>query len=102
MKTTIPAKKRKQLFDKLKKANTSFQKKYPGDRPDRQPVHTVYGGANLFKADAARALAARSLEIFTTYAPDFISFGRIFSLEGIEKIDALQDIGMLKNSYESL
>jgi hypothetical protein len=40
-----------QLLDTLKTANLRFQKTYPGDKPDRQPVHTVYGGANLFKSD---------------------------------------------------
>ncbi len=86
MSSTIPSKKRKQLFDKLKKANTSFQKTYPGDKPDRQAVHTVYGGANLFKSDSAKLLGNRALESFQTYAPDVITFGKIFGLEGFEKL----------------
>ena len=61
MSATIPSKKRKQLFEKLRKANTSFQKIYPGDKPDRQAVHTVYGGANLFKSDSAKTLGLRAL-----------------------------------------
>ena len=64
MSFTIPANKREQLFGKLKEANTAFQQIYPGDRSERQPVHTLYGGANLFKYDAANALGARALEIF--------------------------------------
>ncbi len=87
MKQTIPSKKRKELFDKLKKANTAFQKVYPGDRPERQAVHTVYGGANLFKHNAATSLGERALETFNTYAPDFISFGKIFNLDGINQLD---------------
>ena len=39
------------LLKELETANLAFQKVYPGDRPDRQPVHTIYGGANLFKSD---------------------------------------------------
>src|ERR671912_1767304 len=74
MKTSIPSKKKKKLFGKLGKANASFQKIYPGDRTERQPVHTVYGGANLFKYNSARILAERGLESFQTYAPDFLSF----------------------------
>ena len=57
MHVTIPAKK-KRAFNKLEPANSVFKKVYPGDRPDRQPVHTVYGGANLFRADSAAARAA--------------------------------------------
>ena len=51
MKFSIPEKERSALLDQLQIANLKFQQIYPGDKPDRQPVHTVYGGANLFKAD---------------------------------------------------
>ena len=43
MSVSIPAEKKEQLFNKLKEANTSFQQIYPGDRTERQPVHTLYG-----------------------------------------------------------
>jgi citrate lyase beta subunit len=44
-------------------------------------VHTLYGGANLFKYDAAKTLGERALEIFETYAPDAVTFGNIFGLD---------------------
>jgi citrate lyase beta subunit len=81
MSTTIPAGQKEQLFSKLKEANTAFQKIYPGDRSDRQPVHTLYGGANLFKHDAAISLGKRALEIFETYAPDHKVFGKVFGMD---------------------
>lgn len=81
MSTSIPATQKEQLFNKLKEANTSFQQIYPGDRSDRQPVHTLYGGANLFKYDAAASLANRALEIFETYAPDHTVFGNVFGMD---------------------
>src|SRR3984893_17098656 len=40
-------------------------RRYPGESNRRQAVHTVYGGAHLFKADSARKLgevASRSLK----------------------------------------
>ncbi|MBI1781600.1 MAG: phosphoenolpyruvate kinase [Sphingobacteriales bacterium] len=77
----MPTSKKEQLFGKLSDANTIFQKIYPGDRTERQPVHTLYGGANLFKYDAAKALGERALEIFEMYAPDPITFGNIFGLD---------------------
>jgi citrate lyase beta subunit len=80
MSLSIPANKKEELFSSLKVANTAFQKMYPGDRIERQPVHTLYGGANLFKFDAARTLGARALEIAETYAPDFEIFGKVFGL----------------------
>ena len=91
MHTTISSKKRKDIFDKLKKANQKFQKIYPGDTPERQAVHTVYGGANLFKSDSAGVLGKRALESFLFYSRNFIEFGRIFNLEGIGKIQNNND-----------
>ncbi len=81
MNTTIPANSIDLIFNQLKKANSEFQLIYPGDRSDRQPVHTLYGGANLFKYDAAHTLGKRALEIFETYAPDHLVFGQVFELD---------------------
>ena len=36
----------------------------------RQPVHTVYGGAHLFKADTAARLGATALRVMDEHAPD--------------------------------
>jgi citrate lyase beta subunit len=36
----------------------------------RQPIHTVYGGAHLFKADTAARLGATALRALDEYAPD--------------------------------
>ena len=79
---TIPAGKKEQLFNSLSKANTAFNAIYPGDRSDRQPVHTLYGGANLFKSDSPVTLGQRALEILKTYAPDHEVFGKAFGLNG--------------------
>jgi citrate lyase beta subunit len=39
-------------------------------RPDRQPVHTVYGGAHLFAPDTTAKLGAIALRTLRDYAPD--------------------------------
>ena len=36
----------------------------------RQPIHTVYGGAHLFKADTAGKLGATALRVMNDHAPD--------------------------------
>lgn len=101
MKNSISDKQKKKLFGRLQKANLEFQKLYPGDRPDRQPVHTVYGGANLFKYNSAEQLGIRALENFKAYAPDFVSFGKIFGLAGA---DQLEETGYekIRGEYEAL
>ena len=99
MNYTIPLNKKEKLFGELKEANTSFQKIYPGDRSDRQPVHTLYGGANLFKYDSAKTLGERALEILGTYAPDHKIFGEVFGFNdpGFSKRIYDKVINKLKN-----
>jgi citrate lyase beta subunit len=40
----------------------------------RQPVHTVYGGAHLFKANIAQKLGAAALKTLDEHAPDETAF----------------------------
>lgn len=101
MKPTIPGKKKKKLFSQLRDSNSAFQKLYPGDRSERQPVHTLYGGANLFKYNSAKVLGERGLENFKTYAPDFITFGKVFHLKGFDQIQG-DNYDAVEQAYESL
>lgn len=58
------------LPDSLTQANLDFSRRYPGDTGQRQPVHTVYGGAHLFKADLCRKMGAIAEPTMAEYAPD--------------------------------
>jgi citrate lyase beta subunit len=51
-------------------ANREFARTHPGDSGRRQPVHTFYGGAHLFKADTARKLGTIAERTLAEYAPD--------------------------------
>ena len=53
---------------------------------ERQPVHTVYGGAHLFKAEVASTLGAMALETMRTYAPDAAAFADFIGLGGDEEL----------------
>jgi len=86
MKTSISKTSVKGIWSKLKKANTAFTKMYPGDRPDRQAVHTVYGGAHIFKANTAQTLGEIALRSFINYAPDCLTMATALQLEGYEKL----------------
>jgi hypothetical protein len=57
-------------LEALSVANRAFMKVYPGDRAARQPVHTVYGGAQLYKADTTRRLGELALRSMKSYARD--------------------------------
>jgi len=102
MNPTIPISKKETLFNSLKEANTAFQKIYTGDRSERQPVHTLYGGANLFKYDSAKALGERALEILQTYAPDHKVFGRVFGFDNAEFSKKIHDKVIAKLKKEAI
>ena len=53
---------------------------YRGDGGDRQPVHTVYGGAHLFTADVARKLGDAAFKALKEYAPDPATLARVLGL----------------------
>jgi citrate lyase beta subunit len=69
MPTTLPADAVRELFERLRGANLEFARRYPGESERRQPVHTVYGGAHLFKADTASRLGTLALRALEEYAP---------------------------------
>src|SRR5271155_2129579 len=53
---------------------------------ERQPVHTVYGGAQLFKTEIASNLGAMALQTMRTYAPDPATFADCIGLRGGEEL----------------
>jgi len=55
-------------LEALGRANRAFSAVYPGDRPVRQPVHTVYGGAQLYKGETTQRLGELALASFEAYA----------------------------------
>lgn len=90
MQFSIPENEKAQLLNQLQTANLQFQKTYPGDKPDRQPVHTVYGGANLFKADTCIKMGDIALKNLQTYAPNFVVLANVLQLAGYEHLPHLQ------------
>jgi citrate lyase beta subunit len=79
--TTIPDNALTTIVDALDKANARVSAQFPGDSPARQPVHTVYGGAHLFKADAASKLGAVALRSLQEHAPDAATFAAALGLD---------------------
>src|SRR5262245_49859878 len=86
MKTSLTSDSIQQIAERLEQANLAFTKRYPGETGHRQPVHTVYGGAHLFKSDTALRLGELARREFEEYAPDFVTFARALSLPGSETL----------------
>src|SRR5437660_9330149 len=70
----------------LSDANKAFMRHYPGESNRRQAVHTVYGGAHLFKADSPQKLGAVALRSLQEYAPDPKSLADILGTGGDDQL----------------
>jgi citrate lyase beta subunit len=79
--TTIPENALSSFLDALDKGNVRVAAQFPGDSPQRQPVHTVYGGAHLFKADLAQKLGAVALRTLQEHAPDATTLAAAIGLD---------------------
>lgn len=82
--TTLTADLLAPLLERLDAANHAFAEAYPGESGRRQPVHTVYGGANLFKAGLAPKMAGLALRHLNQNAPDAETFAGAFGLTDAE------------------
>jgi citrate lyase beta subunit len=70
------------LLERLGQANLKFQASYPGLQMERQPVHTLYGGANLYTPGAAQKMAGLALHHIQTYAPTFVDLANALQFPG--------------------
>ncbi len=86
MKLTLTDTETQPILAELAESNQVHSKFYPGDSSDRQPVHTVYGGANLFKAGSPAKLGKIALNNLNTYAPNFCALAKVVGLTGAESL----------------
>ncbi|VAW33966.1 FIG00841714: hypothetical protein [hydrothermal vent metagenome] len=70
------------IFKDLETANQKFAQYYPGDNEKQQPVHTLYGGAQLYKARTTKKIGELSLRAFNQYAPDAKTLAQALNLPG--------------------
>jgi len=76
----------KNILSNLETANNKLRNFYPGDSADRQPVQTVYGGAQLFKYNTAKKMGELALKTFSEYAPNKNVFARVLELDAKGKL----------------
>ena len=68
------------ITGRLRSSMAGFVKRYPGESGRRQPVHTVYGGAHLFKSDTTVKLGQLAVRSFEAFAPDAATFASALDL----------------------
>jgi citrate lyase beta subunit len=93
------------LTGPLRQANEEFARHYPGETGRRQPVHTVYGGAHLFKSDSAKRLGSLARRSLDQFAPDFFTFARAIDLPVASELPETEDdanelVSFLRNEPE--
>ncbi len=69
-----------EVQEALRQANLAFAEAHPGEGPGRQPVHTVYGGAQLFASDSVPKLGAIALRAMGQYMPDAEALGKALGI----------------------
>ena len=89
MNTSLDPKMLDEATHALREANAAFSDAHPGESPGRQPVHTVYGGAQLFASDSVPKLGAITLRAMDTYAADAAALGRALGISGHTALDTI-------------
>ena len=89
MKISLSETSLREIVETLSVSNNGFMEHYLGETGRRQPVHTVYGGAHLFRADTARRLGQVAERSFAENASDFVVFARAI---GLPRANELPDV----------
>src|SRR5262245_31367863 len=89
-----------QIAMRVAEANARFQQRYPGEPDGRRPVHTVYGGAQLFKAGSAQRLGSLALASLAEHAPEFATFARALGLPGAAELPEATQAAALAGAFE--
>jgi len=100
MKTSLSQDALAPMFSRLRDANYVFAQRYPGEKSGRQPVHTVYGGAHLFRANTAPRLGERALAALAEYAPDSVTFARAIDVPSAARLyESSRAVRFAENVY---
>ena len=86
MKNILTSDRTSGILNELADANQSFESDYPGKSLLRQPVHTIYGGAHLFKTDTAQKMGKLAIKNLNDFAPNFVTFAHALELKGAESL----------------
>ncbi len=73
----------------LREANLAFARAHPGERAGRQPVHTVYGGAQLFSFDTAPKVGRLAMRALEEYAATPATLGAALGIGGHPALDTI-------------
>jgi len=82
METTLKPGEMADAEARLRDANDAFARRYPGEGGARQPAHTVYGGAQLFRSDSTVKLGQVARRALADHAPDAATLAAAVGMPG--------------------
>lgn len=80
MKSTLGENEIRKTTADLERKLVPFMQRFPGSAGERQPVHTVYGGAHLFKSDTTKKLGHVALRILNEHGRDARTFANVIGV----------------------
>lgn len=80
MKLTLKPNSLSKILSDLATSNKKLKKIYPGEGSDRQPVQTVYGGAQLFKRNTTKRIGELAAKSFEEYLPNHNALREVFGI----------------------
>lgn len=102
METTLQAGDLAPVMASLTEANEAFVKRYPGISAGRMPIHTLYGGAHLFKKGTPAKLGSLAVRHINEYAPDPDALSHALELELPELADKVHQRVLAKLETEAI
>jgi hypothetical protein len=67
--------------DRIGRAGSRIADRYPGEGPNRQPVHTVYGGAQIFSAKTCARLGELAGEFVESWLPTPLELASVLGMD---------------------
>ena len=86
----------------LRDANLAFASSHPGEGPGRQPVHTVYGGAQLFAFDSSPKLGGLARRAMEQYTADADTLGRALGIDSHPALGLIHERVLAKLAREPI
>src|SRR4051812_20713186 len=85
----------------LREANIAFAAQHPGEGSGRQPVHSVYGGAQLFSAQTPHKLASLAIAALDEFAPDAATLGAALDISSHPALATIRERVVAKLQREA-
>ncbi len=86
----------------LNNANQAFASRYTSTGTKRLPIHTLYGGAHLFRKDVVAKLEQLAQTHFASFAPNAEAFANALQIDDLTIMSAVYERVLFKLQTEAI